>query len=143
MHYFLLLISIIFTTSCKETNNINESNSRNIHDSVINLKGVLHISSKGNFILDKYDTLPQWNRKIELITESKKLREYVEKSYDSFLYLRNSDDHFWVSITGYYLTADTLPNPAQFRFSSISLIDKMEAITDSSQALREIVKESK
>lgn len=65
------------------------------------------------------------------------LKDYIFSYYDSYLYLKNSDEKLWVSVEGRYLTPDTLESPQQFLFHWIAIIDEQEAITDSSQALRQ------
>lgn len=69
------------------------------------------------------------------------LKDYIFSYYDSYLYLKNFDDKLWVSVEGAYLTLDTLESPQQFLFHWVAIIDEQEAITDSSQALRQNTKE--
>jgi hypothetical protein len=111
-------------------------------DSPVILKGTLNINSNDTIVFENIDKRNKWQRKIHLIPCSNNLKNYIFKSYDSYLYLKNFDDKFWVRVDGKFLTTDTIKSTQVFLFNFVALIDELEALTDSSQAMREIVKES-
>jgi hypothetical protein len=111
-------------------------------DSPVILKGTLNINSNDTIVFENIDKRNKWQRKIHLIPCSNNLKNYIFKSYDSYLYLKNFDDKFWVRVDGKFLTTDTIKSTQVFLFIFVALIDELEALTDSSQAMREIVKES-
>jgi hypothetical protein len=106
------------------------------------LKGTLNINSNDTIVFENIDKRNKWQRKIHLIPCSDNLKNYIFKSYDSYLYLKNVDDKFWVRVDGKFLSTDTIKSTQVFVFNFVALIDELEALTDSSQAMREIVKES-
>lgn len=107
-------------------------------DSLVTLKGTLNINSKETIVFENIDKRNEWQRKIHLVPCSNNLKDYIFKSYDSYLYLKKFDEKFWVSVEGKFLTTDTQESPKQFLFNFVALINELEAITDSSQAPREI-----
>jgi hypothetical protein len=111
-------------------------------DSIVILKGTLNINSNDTIVFENIDKRNKWQRKIHLIPCSNNLKNYIFKSYDSYLYLKRFDDKFWVRVDGKFLTTDTIKSTQVFLFNFVALIDELEALTDSSQAMREIVKES-
>ena len=111
-------------------------------DSPVILKGTLNINSNDTIVFENIDKRNKWQRKIHLIPCSNNLKNYIFKSYDSYLYLKNFDDKFWVRVDGKFLTTDTIKSTQVFLFNFVALIDELEALTDSSQAMRGIVKES-
>lgn len=140
--YVLLIVSSCqnFTLETKE--DIQTSLCEQINDdSLVTLKGTLNINSKDTFVFENIDKRNKWQRKIHLIPCSNNLKNYIFKSYDSYLYLKSFDEKFWVSVQGKFLTTDTLESTQQFLFHFVALIDELEAITDSSHAMREITKE--
>jgi hypothetical protein len=146
----LLIAGILMfcLSSCSEkSNNTQDKPEQSCNqlenDSLITLKGILNISSKGNFVFADIKKRGEWQRKIHLIPCSEHLNKYVWNSYDSYLYLKNFDDQFWVSVEGKYISSDTLDEPPKFLFNFISLTDELEAITDSSHASRKITNRQK
>jgi len=111
-------------------------------DSLIILKGTLNINSNDTIVFENIDKRNGWHRKIHLIPCSNNLKDYIFKSYDSYLYLKNFDDKFWVRVDGKFLSTDTTKSTQVFVFNFVALIDELEAPADSSQAMRETVKES-
>ena len=111
-------------------------------DSLIILKGTLNINSNDTIVFENIDKRNGWHRKIHLIPCSNNLKDYIFKSYDSYLYLKNFDDKFWVRVDGKFLSTDTTKSTQVFVFNFVALIDELEALADSSQAMRETVKES-
>ena len=111
-------------------------------DSLIILKGTLNINSNDTIVFENIDKRNGWHRKIHLIPCSNNLKDYIFKSYDSYLYLKNFDDKFWVRVDGKFLSTDTIKSTQVFVFNFVALIDELEALADSSQAMRETVKES-
>jgi hypothetical protein len=105
------------------------------------LKGTLNINSKDTIVFENIDKRNEWQRKIHLIPSSNNLKEYIFKSYDSYLYQKNFNEKFWVSVEGKFIPTDTLEHPQQFIFNFVALIDELEAITDSSHAMRENARE--
>lgn len=110
-------------------------------DSLVILKGTLNINSKDTIVFENIDKRNEWQRKIHLIPCSNNLKEYIFKSYDSYLYQKNFNEKFWVSVEGKFIPTDTLEHPQQFIFHFVALIDELEAITDSSHAMRENARE--
>ncbi len=110
-------------------------------DSLVTLKGTININSKDTIVFENIDKRNEWQRKIHLIPCSNNLKEYIFSYYDSYLYLKNFDEKFWVSVEGKFITADTLEHPQQFLFHFVALIDELEANTDSSHAMRENARE--
>ena len=110
--------------------------------SLVTLKGTLNINSKDTIVFENIDKRNGWHRKIHLIPCSNNLKDYIFKSYDSYLYLKNFDDKFWVRVDGKFLSTDTTKSTQVFVFNFVALIDELEALADSSQAMRETVKES-
>lgn len=144
---YTILFVLLIVSSCQnsdpETHKKIQSSlcDRINEDSLVTLKGTLNINSKDTIIFENIDKRNEWQRKIHLIPCSNNLKDYVFNSYDSYLYLKNFDEKFWVSVEGKYLTTDTLESPHQFLFHFVALIDELEAITDSTHAMREITKE--
>ena len=110
------------------------------NDSLQTLKGTININSKNDIVFDDSKNRNQWQKKTHLIPCSNDLKNYIMSAYDSYLYLKKFDEKFWVSVEGKYTTPNTLDNLPKFIFHFVALINEQEAITDSSQALRELVK---
>ena len=146
----LYVASFVFfiLSSCQNSNtekadNLQKSLCDQINeDSIVILKGTLNINSNDTIVFENIDKRNKWQRKIHLIPCSNTLKNYIFKSYDSYLYLKRFDDKFWVRVDGKFLTTDTIKSTQVFLFNFVALIDELEALTDSSQAMREIVKES-
>jgi hypothetical protein len=146
----LYVASFVFfiLSSCQNSNtekadNLQKSLCDQINeDSLVILKGTLNINSNDTIVFENIDKRNKWQRKIHLIPCSNNLKNYIFKSYDSYLYLKRFDDKFWVRVDGKFLTTDTIKSTQVFLFNFVALIDELEALTDSSQAMREIVKES-
>lgn len=146
----LYVASFVFfiLSSCQNSNtekadNLQKSLCDQINeDSIVILKGTLNINSNDTIVFENIDKRNKWQRKIHLIPCSNNLKNYIFKSYDSYLYLKRFDDKFWVRVDGKFLTTDTIKSTQVFLFNFVALIDELEALTDSSQAMREIVKES-
>ncbi len=144
---YIILFILFFTSSCQQSA---EERPEEIHsilcdqlneDSLVTLNGTLNINSKDTLVFENSDNRNEWQRKIHLIPCSTNLKDYIFNAYDAHLYLKNFDEKFWVSVEGKFLTTDTLASPQQFLFHFVALIDELEAITDSSHAMREIAKE--
>lgn len=141
---FLVPFLLFIVSSCQnfKTENNQESLCDQMNeDSLVFLKGTLNINSKDTIVFENIDKKNHWQRKIHLIPCSNDLKDYILSMYDSYLYLKNFDEKFWVSVEGKFLTSDTLESPQQFLFHFVALIDELEAITDSSHAMREMTKE--
>ena len=69
-------------------------------DSPVILKGTLNINSNDTIVFENIDKRNGWHQKIHLIPCSNSLKNYIFKSYDSYLYLKNFDDKFWVRVDG-------------------------------------------
>jgi len=110
-------------------------------DSLQVLKGILNINSKGEFIFNNLESRDTWERKTHLVPCSDNLEEYITRSYDGYLYLKNFDEQFWVFVEGQYITPDTLDDLPMFLFDFVALIDEEEAETGVNQAMRELMKE--
>jgi len=145
--FYVILFMLFFISSCQQSI---EGRPGEIHsslcdqlneDSLVTLNGTLNINSKDILVFENGDKRNEWQRKIHLIPCSSNLEDYIFNAYDAYLYLKNVDEKFWVSVEGQFLTTDTLASPQQFLFHFVALIDELEAITDSSQAMREIAKE--
>jgi len=92
-------------------------------DSLIILKGTLNINSNDTIVFENIDKRNGWHRKIHLIPCSNNLKDYIFKSYDSYLYLKNFDDKFWVRVDGKFLSTDTTKSTQVFVFNFVALID--------------------
>ncbi|MDP2176010.1 MAG: hypothetical protein Q8K70_08885 [Bacteroidota bacterium] len=99
------------------------------HDRSVVLNGVLYINTKDSLIFHNLDLINQmrYGRKMHLIPCNENLKNYIFREYDIFLYLKNHEDNFWVSIEGQFLTPDTLRRPQQFIIKSISIIDTLNS----------------
>jgi hypothetical protein len=140
--YVLLIVSSCQNFALKTKEDIQKSLCDQINeDSLVTLKGTLNINSKDTIVFENIDKRNGWHRKIHLIPCSNNLKDYIFKSYDSYLYLKNFDEKFWVRVDGKFLTNDTLESRQQFLFNFVALIDELEAEKDSSQAMREITKD--
>ena len=139
----ILGLNLIMISSCqKSVQDISDRSNFSLcdlldNDSLVTLKGTINITTKGTIVFENIDNRFEWQRKIHLIPCSVYLKDYIFSYYDSYLYLKNFDEKLWVSVEGRYLTPDTLESPQQFLFHWIAIIDEQEAITDSSQALRQ------
>ncbi len=141
---FLVPFLLFIVSSCQnfKTENNQESLCDQMNeDSLVFLKGTLNINSKDTIVFENIDKKNHWQRKIHLIPCSNNLKDYIFSTYDSYLYLKKFDEKFWVSVEGKFLNTDTLESPQQFLFHFVALIDELEAITDSSHAMREMTKE--
>ncbi len=114
---YIIPFILFIVSSCQ---NLTTKNSEDIQiglcdqineDSLITLKGTLNISSKDTIVFENIDKRNKWQRKIHLIPCSNNLKDYIFKSYDSYLYLKNFDEKFLVSVEGNFLTAGTLESP--------------------------------
>lgn len=144
----VILILMLFLSSCfermdKEGKQSADLCSQYSEDTIEILKGTLNINSKGKFIFNDLKYRDSWQQKTQLIPCSEDLKKYIEGSYDAYLNLRNFDEDFWVFLEGEYIASDTIDRLPEFLFSFVALIDEMEAITDSSQALRQIAREKR
>jgi hypothetical protein len=106
-------------------------------DSLITLNGTLNLNST-NIII--FENVEKRDRKIHLIPCSNDLRDYVFKTYDSYLYLKGFEEKFWVSVNGKFLTADSLESPPQFLFQFIALTGKPNAQGNSGKKLKKTTK---
>lgn len=131
---FILILCFFAFCNIKEKRSYIEKCTYLKRDSLQILKGTLNISSKGDFVFENFTNHNIWQRKTHIIPCSEQLKDYIIRSYDSFLYLKNLDDDFWVSIEGVYVDSDTLNIP-EFIFCSVSLIDEQEAKTSKPHAL--------
>ena len=146
----LYIASFVFfiVSSCQNSNKVKSRDlQKSLCDqfdeaSLVTLKGTLNINSKDTIVFENIDKRNGWHQKIHLIPCSNSLKNYIFKSYDSYLYLKNFDDKFWVRVDGKFLSTDTTKSTQVFVFNFVALIDELEALTDSSQAMRETVKES-
>lgn len=144
---FIIPFAILMVSSCQnslpeleeeyEKTRCDEIN----EDSLVVLEGTLNINSKDIIVFENVDKRNEWQRKIHLVPCSNNLKDYIFETYDSFLYLKNFDEKFWVKVEGNFLTADTLEYPQQFLFQFVALIDEIEALVDTSQALGELTGE--
>ena len=145
---FIASFVFFFLSSCQNSNtekanDLQKSLCEQINeDSLVTLKGTLNINSKDTIVFENIDKRNGWHQKIHLIPCSNSLKNYIFKSYDSYLYLKNFDDKFWVRVDGKFLITDTTKSTQVFVFNFVALIDELEALADSSQAMRETVKES-
>ncbi|MBL4650189.1 MAG: hypothetical protein JKY03_10690 [Aureispira sp.] len=101
-------------------------------DSIISLKGVLNIDSKGAFLFKGINYSDEGRGSATyLIPLDEDLKEYVQSHYDAYLHLRNIEEQFFISIEGKYLT-DNLINSTDstsFLFNFIALMDEND-LTD-------------
>ena len=141
--FVFFIVSSCQNSNTEKVNDLQKSLCDKIdEDSLIILKGTLNINSNDTIVFENIDKRNGWHRKIHLIPCSNNLKDYIFKSYDSYLYLKNFDDKFWVRVDGKFLSTDTTKSTQVFVFNFVALIDELEALTDSSQAMRETVKES-
>ena len=141
--FVFFIVSSCQNSNTEKVNDLQKSLCDKIdEDSLIILKGTLNINSNDTIVFENIDKRNGWHRKIHLIPCSNNLKDYIFKSYDSYLYLKNFDDKFWVRVDGKFLSTDTTKSTQVFVFNFVALIDELEALADSSQAMRETVKES-
>lgn len=141
--FVFFIVSSCQNSNTEKVNDLQKSLCEQINeDSLVTLKGTLNINSKDTIVFENIDKRNGWHRKIRLIPCSNSLKNYIFKSYDSYLYLKNFDDKFWVRVDGKFLSTDTTKSTQVFVFNFVALIDELEALADSSQAMRETVKES-
>lgn len=133
---FLVVASWI-SFSCQDKSQINlNQNQEHLdfsiqNDSIITLKGVLNITTDGILLFQCADSSYSGISKIQLIPSTEYLVSYVFKAYNSFLYLRNFDDKFWVLVEGNFIPSVSENSPRRFKFSFIALISESEAMSDS------------
>lgn len=141
--FVFFIVSSCQYSNTEKANDLQKSLCEQINeDSLVTLKGTLNINSNDTIVFENIDKRNGWHRKIHLIPCSNNLKNYIFKSYDSYLYLKNFDDKFWVRVDGKFLSIDTTKSTQVFVFNFVALIDELEALADSSQAMRETVKES-
>lgn len=141
--FVFFIVSSCQNSNTEKVNDLQKSLCEQINeDSLVTLKGTLNINSKDTIVFENIDKRNGWHRKIHLIPCSNNLKDYIFKSYDSYLYLKNFDDKLWVRVDGKFLSTDTIKSTQVFVFNFVALIDELEALADSSQAMRETVKES-
>jgi len=140
--FFFFIVASCQNSNTEKANDLQKSLCDQIkEDSLVTLKGTLNINSKDTIVFENIDERNGLHRKIHLIPCSNNLKDYIFKSYDYYLYLKNFDEKFWVRVDGKFLTNDAPESPHQFLFNFVALIDELEAGTDSSQAMRENTKE--
>jgi hypothetical protein len=102
-------------------------------DSIINLKGVLSIDSKGAFLFKGMNYSDEGRGSATyLIPHDEGLKEYVQSHYDAYLHLRNIEEQFFILIEGKYLT-DNLIDSADsnsFLFNFIGLMDESDLVNE-------------
>jgi hypothetical protein len=131
--FILLCIGLISCTTnipASEKATFNQNQSIN-QDSIIRLKGVLSISSKGKLLFKGLNYAAE-NRgsATYLIPEDEDLKTYIESHYDAYLHLRNLKEPFFILIEGNYLT-DNLINSkdsTSFLFNFVALLDERDLI---------------
>lgn len=133
---FITFILISFT-GCKDYQCQDKTYrcDRIVNDSLVELKGVIYVSTKDTIIFHKSDFIQKnrYGKKMHLIPCDENLKNYLFKEYDIFLYLKNHNDNFWVSIEGGYLASDTLRQPQQFLLKSISILDSEQNNKDNTE----------
>ncbi len=144
---YIPLFFIFIVASCQNANTKKVSDRQKSlcdqinEDSLVTLNGTLNIDSKDKIVFENIDERNGLHRKIHLIPCSNNLKDYIFKSYDAYLYLKNFDEKFWVRVDGKFLANEAPEARPQFLFNFVALIDELEAKTDSSQAMRENTKE--
>jgi hypothetical protein len=140
--FFIFIVASCQNASTKKVSDRQKSLCDQINeDSLVTLNGTLIINSKDTIVFENFDQRNGLHRKIHLIPCSKNLKEYIFKSYDAYIYLKNFDEKFWVRVDGKFLANEAPESRPQFLFNFVALIDELEAKTDSSQATRENTKD--
>lgn len=122
--FLIFLISILFVCSCNHKSSELKNNCDLIDiSSLSNLKGALYVNTKNDIIFHESDMINKnrYGKKIRLIPCDNEIKEYIFKEYDIFLYLKQHQDHFIVSINGVYLTSDSVRKPQEFLTKSINI----------------------
>jgi len=132
-----VLVSIWLVSSCgnKSGNNADNKTSETAldlcnqlrPDSIITIRGLLTIGSDSIMNFEVFDMKNEPSKKIQIIPCSPNLKEYIVRTYTSYLNLKNEYEKFGLSIDGEYLKVDTLQSPPQFLFNFVSLIGNSEA----------------
>jgi hypothetical protein len=120
------------TTNTSESQTSSFYLEESVHpDSIITLKGILNINSKGAFLFKGINYANEGRGSASyLIPYDNDLKNYVQSHYDAHLHLRNLDEPFFVLIEGKYLT-DNLINSedsTSFLFNFVALLDESELI---------------
>jgi hypothetical protein len=94
------------------------------YDSIITLVGIVSITTSDTILFERGDLRNEWQRKIQLIPCSVSLRDYMLKNYNSFLYLKNFDEKFWVSVYGRFIVQDSSESSPKFLYNNCGLLDE-------------------
>jgi hypothetical protein len=134
----LLLLSLLYLSlsSCNTDiqqvkKGISYPNQSIPKDSIISLKGVLNIDSKGAFLFKGINYSDEGRGSATyLIPHDEGLKECVQSHYDAYLHLRNIEEHFFILIEGKYLTDNLIDSAdsTSFLFNFIALMDESDFI---------------
>lgn len=121
----IFLISILLVCSCNhKATELKYSCDLTNSSSFLNLEGALYVNTKNEIIFHESEMINKnrYGKKIHLIPCANEVKEYIFKEYDIFLYLKQHEDHFMVSVDGVYSTSDTLRKPQEFLVKSINVL---------------------
>lgn len=132
---FLCICLLSCTTNTSHPPKLPSYSKESIHpDSMITLRGILHVNSKGAFLFKGRNHASEGRGSATyLIPHNEDLKTYIERHYDAHLHLKDLDEPFLVLIEGNYLT-DNLVNAqdsTSFLFNFVALIDETALVEES------------
>ena len=128
--YFFLLV-LCSCNSGKEKNDCEKLG----QGAVVALKGTAEIDSKRRIVF-----IPKGEngeRKVELIPCNERVRGFVLREYDRYVYLKNAGEAFWIAVEGNYVSSDEKKEPPKFIFNFAALLNEQEEAQGRGEGARE------
>jgi hypothetical protein len=128
MRKFILLCFFPALYSCSEQRSHHKLNA----DSVIALVGIVSIDTHGTMLMENKQTAR--TGKITLVATHKDLKHYMESCYNSYLYLRKTDEKFYVRVDGNYIDkSDSVLRSPVFLYNFVAILDEEQAVNNVSE----------